>query len=550
MIVLISILLLTQVVMIATLDDYGTFVDEVWYFRAAWLIEDWVHRVAAGETSLRAPDPAVWEYNVEHPPFAKWVYAASDALLGPGVSQERYGADYDERVDSPGALRAPLVPGPLGPIAGVRAGALVFLLLAQIAAFRLAAAEAGPSAGLFAAAALPAMPHVFGHAHFACLDLPVAALELATLAWVARLARADRLGARRLLPLAALFGLGVATKLNALFLVGAIVPWVLLVAPRRTLVIAATLAIGAAILFYAVWPYLWTDPVGRLRHLVEFHLAHRTFPVYFFGTQYDGYTVPRTYLPAMLLLTTPIPFLVLAAAACVRVRRRHSLVTLLLLGAAASMLPFVALRSPVYDGVRHFLLAPLVVGVLAGVGFATLMDGAKKWLRADRSPAPRVAQAAPLLVGAALLGCGVWAVASVQPYPLAYYNAFVNGPRAGLPPPQGAGLESTCWGAEAVTPEVVSWINANLPERATIDWNAGSYTSLREYQRYGLLRADFTFAQGADYWVLETNQAYWTSRLLWKLFTNGQAGPYHGVKSFGLKGIDLVRIYQRAPVAQ
>ena len=322
-------------------------------------------------------------------------------------------------------------------------------------------------------------------------------------------------------------------------------PWTAVAARRRSLAILAALAIGAPLVLYASWPYLWSDPIGRLRDLLQFHLTHRSFPVYFLGEQYDGYTVPRTYLLANLVLTTPIPFLVLALVACVRLVRRRGVVVLLVLSAAASMLPFVVLHAPVYDGVRHFLLTPLVIAVLGGIGLVTCTDSAARRIHTWAAPSQRLARIGGVATAVAILGSGVWAVRSVHPYPLAYYNALVHGPRAGLPPPQGIGLESTCWGAEAVTPAVIDWMNTTLPPGATLDFNAGSYTALREYQRYGMLRSDLRFAEGGEYWVLETNQAYWTAKYFWKLFRTGEAGPFHLVKSFGLEGIDLVRVYQR-----
>ena len=177
------------------------------------------------------------------------------------------------------------------------------------------------SAGLFAGVLLLTLPRWFHHAHLACFDVPVATMVL-----LCTVCYRYASGTKRLLPallLGVVFGLALDTKHNAWWL-----PFVFLLHLAITegkhfrrgsnrqrwemlRPLVAMLLIGPAILVL-LWPWLWFDPIGRLRFWVEFHLHHEYYNMEFLGQTYHRPPMPRGYAWLMTLATVPATTMVLA----------------------------------------------------------------------------------------------------------------------------------------------------------------------------------------------------------------------------------------------
>ncbi|MEV7095034.1 phospholipid carrier-dependent glycosyltransferase [Amycolatopsis sp. NPDC051045] len=289
-------------------------------------------------------------YNAEHPPLGKLIIAAgpafADVRLDPGFAgdQTQLGRHvlYESGHD-PGLL-----------LLLARLPVIVLTLLFGLVVFAFARELAGPAGGVVALALYAFSPDVIAHGSLATLDVPVAGF-LVTSAWL--LWRARRRPARHL-PLAGLaLGAAVATKMSALAAVPVLLLLVVLSVqrarrtpgdgPRRTarhLGLGVAAALGVALIavavvwacYLAVDPRLrWTTPPGLpaghgLRALagrlplprpyrdglrLQFGLEDQVWTTFLFGRLHVGSL--WYYLPAALLVKTPLGLLALGVAGAV-----------------------------------------------------------------------------------------------------------------------------------------------------------------------------------------------------------------------------------------
>jgi 4-amino-4-deoxy-L-arabinose transferase-like glycosyltransferase len=540
---LLIILGITLLLGLWTLEDVGICVDEPDYFRAAWLIANWYDDLLTGKISLTS-DLAAWEFNWEHPPLAKIVCGLTDRLFGPGRALIRPG-----RQEHGEPLIIPTKLGLLGPLGGMRLGALLFLLLSQVALYLLVQEDVGRAAGLFAAASLVGMPHIFGHSHLVCLDMPFATAAL----WLIYAFRRGLTSKRASLLTGVCFGLCLAAKINALILPLPLLLWGLYSHPRKIWWNFLAMAVVGPLLLYLLWPRLWLHPIDHFWQYFEFHLHHEYHPTYYFGQVYSNPPVPWHYPFVTLMIATPPISLGLGFLGMLMALlswRSKPVGWLLILNFLAPMLLLSCTKSPKYDSLRLYLLTPVILAALAGWGFAAFRDWVGRYRAIWRDPSRRTSQSfsglsrgVTLFWGILLLAPSAFALIMVHPYPLAYFNSLIGGVRGAAPPPAGIGMESNFWG-EAVALDVVAWINQNLPRGATIDTNEASFGILREYQRIGRLRPDLQFQENAEYWVLISQQGYWISPYFWELYYEKRP-EWAYLQTFSLDSVPLVKILQR-----
>ncbi|WP_329792258.1 phospholipid carrier-dependent glycosyltransferase [Lentzea sp. DG1S-22] len=312
-------------------------------------------------------------YNPEHPPLGKLVMATGLAFaglrldLGFSGDQTELGRHvlYGQGND-PGEVLLP-----------ARLPMIVLMLLFGLVVFRFAADISTRTGGLLALALHAFSPGVIAHGSLATLDVPVTGFLL-TSAWLLWRARDDP---ALHLPLAGLaLGAAVATKMNALAAVAVLL--VLAVwrhRARATWLVVVALAVVWAT-YLAVDPLLrWESPpdlpsapVGWLP-LPEPYLdglraqagfGNRVWGGYLFGTHYDG--SHWYYLPAALLVKTPVGALLLWCAGVVALLEEKREAALHLLAPAAVLL-VVAMSGNRDLGVRYAIAAPVFLAVAAAV---------------------------------------------------------------------------------------------------------------------------------------------------------------------------------------
>ena len=139
-----------------TASDYGVTWDEPAYFHASDLHIQWIvgffddavdRQLGRSLDDKRIQAAWHWDpYHVPHPPFSRIVSGVTEAALAPVLDK--------------------FVAYRLGP-------ALFFALLATVM-YLWMSEMFGPRAGLFSAASLLLIPNLFGFAHIAVTDMPLA----------------------------------------------------------------------------------------------------------------------------------------------------------------------------------------------------------------------------------------------------------------------------------------------------------------------------------------------------------------------------------------
>jgi 4-amino-4-deoxy-L-arabinose transferase-like glycosyltransferase len=331
---------------------------------------------------------------------------------------------------------------------------MLLVSLASGALFTFLDRRYGRWAAVAGASAMVLQPRLFGHAHYAAYDAPLTALwVLAVLAFAKATEDAGRRNPKW--PWVAVLGLVIgasaATKLTGWFLPVPMLAWVIVFRDRRGLI--ALLAAGPIALatIYALIPPWWHDPIGGfLRFLASNTGRGQTIPI---RTMYLGkiYRTPVQSLPpdnsaVLTAMVTPVVFLGLALAGLLKAAASHRSERFGTL-VALNWLSLLALRAmphvPGHDGVRLFLPAFGMLAILAGLGAGEAVARLGRWGK--------------LVVSAAVIE-GVVSVAVMMPVPLSYYSPAVGG----LPGASRLGMEPTYYW-DAMTPEVLGWIDANTP---------------------------------------------------------------------------------------
>ncbi|MEV0226744.1 phospholipid carrier-dependent glycosyltransferase [Streptomyces sp. NPDC050704] len=398
--------------------------------------------VATAEVYLQQRD---LRYNPEHPPLGKLVIASGLVF----TDASRLDPDF---VGSQSALGRHLLyesgndPGRL--MLWARLPVIVLTLLFGLVVLTFARDLAGSAAGLVALAVYAFSPDVIANGSLATLDVPAAGFLL-TSVWLLWRARRRPL---LCLPLAGIaLGAALATKMSVLaavpvlMLLGVLSVWYARRTPGltirergRILALGAAAAVGMALVAVAVvWAtYLvvdprlrWTQPEnvpdirglrGRVAAWLPFPEPYRDGMRIQFGFEYDiwqGFLFGRLYegslwyyLPAALLVKTPLGMLALWLAGAVTVltvRRLRPAAPYVLVPAA--LLLAVAMNGARDLGVRYALFVPMFLAVAA----ACVIVLRRRWA---------------YLVTAALV-CFV-AVSSLRTYPyyLPYSNEAFGGP--------------------------------------------------------------------------------------------------------------------------
>ncbi|MES9524525.1 ArnT family glycosyltransferase [Streptomyces capoamus] len=388
-------------------------------------------------------------YNPEHPPLGKLLIAAGVAVADPHYDPSYTGTQGE--VGRHLLYASGNDPGRL--MLWARLPVIALTLLCGLVVFAFARDLTGTAGGLVALALYAFSPDVIAHGSLATLDMPAVALLLTAcrLAWLAR-----RRPARYLPLTGAALGAAVATKMSALPAVPVVMALAALSAltahrsggvswrplprlgARRPAVSALVAAVVVAVVAVAVvWAaYLAVDPRlrfvpaepvpgvhglrGRLADLlpvprayragmrVQFHLEDYPWQGYLFGRLYTGSL--WYYLPAALLVKTPLGLLALGGAgavACAARRRLRPVAPYLL--AVPAVLLAAAMTGSRDFGTRYALFVPVFLAVAAAGALAPR----RRWARA--------------VTGALVLWVAVSSVRAF-PYYLPYANEAFGGP--------------------------------------------------------------------------------------------------------------------------
>lgn len=180
------------------------------------------------------------------------------------------------------------------------------------------------------------------------------------------------------------------------------------------------------VISYALWPFLWGDPLGRAISTLK---LVANFP--FQGTQlYEGlayhpHELPRSFLPRMLSLQLTEPVIVLLIVGTIslilmfRAFVARARIWRLAVVGMWFLVPFsytVLTRAPIYGNFRQLLFITPPLFIVGGLGLDWLLS-------LLRRPTLRV------LVATLVVLPGIVSILQLHPYEYIYYNSLAGGVR-------------------------------------------------------------------------------------------------------------------------
>lgn len=506
-----------------TLKDYGVTWDEPPYFHATdlhmkWIAES-VENFRYGELRKSIEDQNIkanwhWNpYNVPHPPFSRIVSGLAKEISAPFVDK----------------------------FSAYRMGPALFFALLGVATYLWMMELFGRATGLFTALTLVLIPNLFGYAHIAVTDLP-----LATLWFLTTYCFWKGLGDWKWsVVLGVVWGLALSTKFPALLIPVPLILWAhLFHRPKYVNNLFAMICI-APLVMVATQPYLWHQTGLRvLEFLYEGvsrgYRPETNFGIYFFNEVILSSQLPRYYPFFIVGTTTPEPILVLAFLGCLSVgwmREQRSAVVLILANAIFVLLLGWMPGAVLHDGVRQMLSALPFLAALSGVGFFVvgqfLVNRTRNW-----QPLKQIVNIETKLIGLLILLLSFSPSLELylsHPFQLSYYNRLVGGIRGAYE----RGLEMTYF-MEAISPDFLRRLNEVLPANANVNASFATFM-LKYYQKEGSLRRDIRIADNPpfDFFILLNRRSALAPRE--RILINGATKPYLAIS---VAGVPLVAAFE------
>ncbi len=420
-------------------------------------------------------------------------------------------------------------------LARARFGPMLVFSLVAGAIYGFFACRYGRGPAILAVSAWLLQPRLFAHAHYAAYDALLASLWvgviLAFALAVERPARWPRWA--WVVGFGWILGAALATKFTAWFLPVPFLVWTVIYRDRRGFL---TLLAAAPIALLTVWvliPTWWVAPFDGLNRFFESNLSRGETIV--IATQFLGqvYQTPVESLPwynslALTVFVTPVGFLALAILGLFRACRRFRVERfgVLVIGHWAFLLLLRALPNvPGHDGVRLFLPAFGCLALASGLGAAWVLEW---WGRGGR-----------LILGTAVLE-GVLSVTMMMPVPLSYFSPIVGG----LPGAAKLGMEPTYYW-DALTPEVLTWLNENTPPGQAVLFSNYYSTSFLYLRQTGKIEAPVfsPFEQAPIAWYVVQNRPGSMNSFHRNLIRSGRP-----TQTFEKWGVPLIWVYSRKEV--
>ncbi len=453
--VLLSILVF--VLLLATAPDIGLTWDEPAYIAAARSYMGWYGQVFSNPKEAFSEDAITesWQVNNEHPPLDK-IWSGAVWSLARNFTSDLIAHRMGNML-----------------LVAVMAGLLYLLIYDAY----------GQVAGLASVAALLTMPRFFFHAHLSALDVPAAvSVFIVTFAFWKTL---ERKGWAWGLLLGLLWGLALATKINAVFVPVTLGLWLLIFRREvRFFVRLIIMGVTAIPVFVAAWPWLYFQTVERLHTYIGFVTdEHWEIGQYYLG----GFFMPPPWHFGFVMLWAVLP-LGLTALYFVGIfhagtaKRDGALSWLLFLSALTPILAISTGKSMVYDNERLIMVSfPFLAG-LAGAGFSWILSGWEKL--SARWSRPLVSRSGIVILTALAFVPQLVTMVGLYPHYLSYYGESVGG----LAGATRMGLETTYW-CETFS-IALPYINEHAQPKDRIWSDPWSHDVLIYYQTQGLLRDD------------------------------------------------------------
>ncbi len=373
-------------------------------------------------------------YLADHPPLGRFVLGAAHQLTAPWIS----GAELS------------LFNVPAARLGSCLSFAMTVLLLSEFARRRY-----GTGTAVWAAVFLMLMPRAVGHARIASLESTTTLFWLATLlpllAWWTEKSPPT---IKQCLASGFFWGLLLLTKVQGILIPPLVVVWALwqyrLQAIRPLMIWGLT----GCVVFFVGWPWLWLDPVTNTLEYLGRAADRSTLYVWYLGERFADKTVPWHFPFVMLLATTP--FCVTASAVWRLVAGRfQSEEVLAIVSVLWPLVVFALPGTPVYDGVRLFLVVLPVFALVAARGavlmwmalpFAVALPSVENPSAGCEDTPLRISGGRRQLLSSglvvAMVAATIFTVAVDQPFCLDDYPGLPGGSKTAV---DVLGLEASYW---------------------------------------------------------------------------------------------------------
>ncbi|MBI4765846.1 MAG: glycosyltransferase family 39 protein [Deltaproteobacteria bacterium] len=254
-------LALVGILVTATSQHYGITWDEPAYFKAINLHMEWISQVIRGTSTGKAAawlqDPVIsqfwhWDpYHVPHPPLSRILSGLT--WVGTGNF--------------------------LGEVRGFRFSTALFFLILLWVVWSWTRALTNTTSAWVAMLSTLAMPHLFGHAHFAMTDIPLTALWVATAyAYWRGLEKTSWSVAFGLF-----WGLAMATKFPGFLIPLPLILWSFLYPNNRSRIYKNFFAAVflSPLILVLVNPYLWYSTLPRILEFINDSITRPSFGPFF-----------------------------------------------------------------------------------------------------------------------------------------------------------------------------------------------------------------------------------------------------------------------------
>jgi 4-amino-4-deoxy-L-arabinose transferase-like glycosyltransferase len=455
--VAICIAIFTFAILLLTAKDIGLTWDEPAYMAASESYMNWYEEVfnSSSEAFTEKEITSAWQVNNEHPPLDK-IWSGAVWSIAHHLTDDLTAHRMGNMI-----------------LVSILAGMLYLLIYDAY----------GGVAGLAAVAALLSMPRFFFHAHLAALDIPAAfSVFVVTFAFWKLF---DRKHWTWGLLLGLLWGMALATKINAVFLPIALIIWVLIFRREmRAFLRLIIMGLAAIPVFIAVWPWLYINTIEHFAGYIKFFTTeHWLIGQYYLGQFYMP--PPWHFGFVMIWAVLPLGITLLYLAGIVssgKGKKDGGLGGLLFISAIIPVLAISSGKILVFDNERLIMPAFPFLAALAGIGFnwsiKVITQLGERW----RKPAVRIAGIS-ILIGAASLPQLVTMI-RLYPHYLSYYGEGVGG----LTGATRLGLETTYW---CETYRLALPIINRQAEKGDRLWaDPWSHYVLVYYQKHGMLRND------------------------------------------------------------
>lgn len=527
-------------VLVPTAQEIGLTDDVDFYMRAAIRYSEWITKAFSkaikGDFTgfAQSEIDSYWNYNHEHPPFAKLVMGLSHLIFTKWLKITNN-------------------------ILGIRLGIMILVSILGFVLCYTVYRYVGFVAAVSSSLLLLFMPRFFFHSHVETLDAAVASTYFFSFAAYL----ASRKSLKWSILVGVVFGLALSTKLNAPFFYAAILAyWGVknidefkyikgygLRFPKLELSLI-TMPVLGLIVFYLMWPWIWNDTLKRLNEYMAFHIKHYGIYFYYFGTIYEKPFAPWHSPFVMALITTPpitiiigILGIALTVFTLLKIYKNRIHIDesqqvfyeLVLINAFITIGTVAFPNVPKYGGVKLFLPFFPFFAVLSGIGVQGIFEFILKSLSLKNKVSRNLLTFLLLFIPVAP---AVYSTLKIHPYHLSYYNIFIGGPKGALK----AGMERQYYDIFYI--DLVRWFNSNLPKDARVTFLPNNKEYVRSspyYKNDKILREDIKIVDlnNAEYLVLTHEERWREYPELYKKYKD-----YPNLYEISIEGVPLLNVYK------